>query len=794
MRSQSGATFGCRVVPLPSGGHPVQSRLARCRRGARILHASDGGRDARLPLLPPRSWSVPVAVTLLLASASALSQTRTPAGPAPADKALGVAAIRAAERLGTARYAVVIGINDYQDPQIPDLKYAEADARAVHETLTDPQIGGIEKKNAILLLGREATTRNVRKALTDLRTIPKDATVFIFFSGHGAKEAGEAFWVTYDSELGGLAYSALPDREIRALTDKVPSNRLIMLLDCCYAAATVKEQKSVTDIGELLRQFVGKGRVTITASGSGEEAIEAPDLQPPLVGPPSGGETRPGGHGVFTHFLVEAMRGKADGESGEADGIITVPELTAYVDRTVADAARRRRGIQKPAIFMEEVQEPGKFLVTVDPGRLAAIAEQQRRQSEQVQARLAAIKKLFIDEQITESQYVEGKRLLSAERQKLDEQDRERFDIFVELAEGKIPPNRLQPLLDAVETPEQRAARLERERRAAEEAKRQAEFDGYLSAARRIAERAGLDGTPPTAVPPEKARAAQQAIEQLDGALALRPDDTASVAMKRRLEAWIGMSKALTLDLGNGVKLELVLIPAGEFVMGLPDSEEERDSDEGPQHRVRIAQPFYMGRYEVTQAQWEAVMGSNPSHFKGDGRLPVENVSWNDCQEFCKRLSAKVGRTVRLPTEAEWEYACRAGTGTPFHFGGTISTDQANYNGKFTYGNGRKGVYREKTTVVGSFAANAWGLHDMHGNVWEWCEDVWHEGYAGAPTDGSAWVSGGNAEYRVLRGGSWDGAPRICRSANRGRSRPDSRYGNIGLRVGVSMAARGTPG
>ena len=178
----------------------------------------------------------------------------------------------------------------------------------------------------------------------------------------------------------------------------------------------------------------------------------------------------------------------------------------------------------------------------------------------------------------------------------------------------------------------------------------------------------------------------------------------------------------------NSIGMKFVWIPPGTFLMGSPKEEREREDNE-TQHKVTLTKGFYMGIHLVTQEQWQAVTGNNPSEFKGEKNLPVDTVSWEDCQEFIKKLREKDKKLYRLPTEAEWEYACRAGTKTPFHFGETISTDQANYNGDYVYGNGKKGKYREKTTPVGSFPANAWGLHDMHGNVWEWCED-WYGEYS----------------------------------------------------------------
>ncbi|MEM9926886.1 MAG: bifunctional serine/threonine-protein kinase/formylglycine-generating enzyme family protein [Cyanobacteria bacterium P01_D01_bin.50] len=239
-------------------------------------------------------------------------------------------------------------------------------------------------------------------------------------------------------------------------------------------------------------------------------------------------------------------------------------------------------------------------------------------------------------------------------------------------------------------------------------------------------------------------------------------------------------------DLGNGVTLYMVKIPAGTFTMGSPRNENLRDDDESPQHQVSVP-GFFMGRYQVTQAQYEAIMGSNPAKFKGINR-PVEQVSWDDAVVFCKKLSQKTARTYRLPSEAEWEYACRAGSTTSFYFKETITTDLVNYDGNYTYADAPKGVYRGKTTEVGKFPPNAFGLYDMHGNVNEWCEDTWHSNYKGAPNDGSAWVDNDNQSSKLLRGGSWTHLPRNCRSADRHTKSRDVRNYDIGFRVVMVFA------
>ena len=242
------------------------------------------------------------------------------------------------------------------------------------------------------------------------------------------------------------------------------------------------------------------------------------------------------------------------------------------------------------------------------------------------------------------------------------------------------------------------------------------------------------------------------------------------------VEAVSGQGKEIV----NSIGMKFVYIQPGTFMMGSPSNELKRDSDER-QHEVTLTKGFYMQTTEVTQGQWKAVMGNNPSKFKGDNR-PVEKVSWNDCREFIRKLNRQEGTDkYRLPTEAEWEYACMAGTTTPFYTGNCISTDQANYDGNHPMPGCSKGMYRKKTIEVASFSPNSWGLYDMHGNVYEWCQDWYEKNYpSGNVTDPEGASSGA---VRVLRGGSWLSVAGDLRSANRLRSVPVNRHFSLGFRV-----------
>jgi formylglycine-generating enzyme required for sulfatase activity len=250
---------------------------------------------------------------------------------------------------------------------------------------------------------------------------------------------------------------------------------------------------------------------------------------------------------------------------------------------------------------------------------------------------------------------------------------------------------------------------------------------------------------------------------------------------------------------------EMVVVPAGTFWMGSPDGtggdggdvkEPGRSEYEGPRHLVTIARQFAIGRFAVTFDEWDWAQ-AHPDWRKhselkprqpddetwGRERRPVINVRWDDAQTYCRWLTAVTGKPYRLPSEAEWEYCCRAGTETPFWWGASISPRQANYNGNFTYGGGPKGEYRRRTMSVDSFEANPWGLYQVHGNVWEWCEDAWHDSYEGAPDDGSARERGAKGGSRVLRGGCWRSGPRDLRSAFRFRNTTVFRGYSLGFRV-----------
>jgi formylglycine-generating enzyme required for sulfatase activity len=235
-------------------------------------------------------------------------------------------------------------------------------------------------------------------------------------------------------------------------------------------------------------------------------------------------------------------------------------------------------------------------------------------------------------------------------------------------------------------------------------------------------------------------------------------------------------------SLNDSITLEMIAIPQGMFMMGSRSG--FGFEDEHPQHNVRVP-AFLLGKYAITQEQWKVVMGRDLPYRSKGSRRPVDRVSWDNANKFCAKLSERTGRAYRLPSEAEWEYACRAGNASPFCYGESITTDLANYVGEHTYKSEPKGIYRHGTTESGSFPPNAFGVYDLHGNVWEWCADAWHDSYDGAPAESSAW-EGQQGSTRVLRGGCWHDTPDLCRSASRLKQAPGEADDFFGFRAALS--------
>ena len=272
----------------------------------------------------------------------------------------------------------------------------------------------------------------------------------------------------------------------------------------------------------------------------------------------------------------------------------------------------------------------------------------------------------------------------------------------------------------------------------------------------------------------------QAAVEGLKGIAKARVEkrlEMLSAEEAARLSGGAACGKTMSLDLGRGLTLSLVWIPAGKFLMGSPETEKDRDGGEGPQHEVSISRPFYLGEYVVTQEQYETLMGQNPSGTKG-AKNPVDSVTWSDAVGFCKRLSAKTGKNIRLPTEAEWEYACRAGSKTRFYYGDDRDCSKL---GDYAWYDKNCDA---KTHSVGQKKPNAWGLYDMHGNVWQWCSD-WSGSYADAKNQDPQGPNSGTV--RILRGGGWVGSSATCRCADRHTCSPDGQYNSFGIRVVVEV-------
>ena len=676
------------------------------------------------------------------------------------------------------KHALLIGVSSYGEGLTP-IPSARLDVEALAQVLRDPQLGGFSHDQVVVLQDPQRTPMERAVAELFANRDPEDL-LLLYFSGHGFRDNQRQLLLSCSESINSKQgkpelYSTVRARDVQTYMQASNSQRQLLILDCCFSGAFADGMAAKDDGAIDLEAFGGKGKAVLTSSASIETSSA-----------PEAGD----GLSMYTRFLVEGI------STGAADlqrrGFVDVKDLHNYVEsrlqelapamspqliatgagreiwlsrvprdsrvdyrQKVEELAKRRRGV---------INKAGRMILQKMRSNLPEYEQISDEQAGQIEAEVLGpwreyAKKMAEFEALVAELVTEGQGILSA----LDWQDLRDLQAHVRLAEP-----------DLIEI-----------------------FAKHGIAANPLLALAG-DQSDRSAVYP----AGSSPVQDVSGGqelLALSVET--ALVVKARADsgelAWRIDKRPLQVQghqerLADGVELTMVQIPAGSFLMGSPADELGHYGDEGPQHQVQL-QGFFMAQTPITQAQWREVAGwqklhrdlnPNPSHFKGPNR-PVEQVSWKDVIEFCRRLSQRTGCHYSLPSEAQWEYACRAGTITPFNFGETINSELANYNATDAYGDGPKGLYRRETTDVASFPANLWGLHDMHGNVWEWCLDQWHANYNGAPQDGNAWLDldANKDNDRLLRGGSWLNDPRYCRSAYRNHLQPGYVISYVGLRV-----------
>ncbi|MBU7582843.1 MAG: SUMF1/EgtB/PvdO family nonheme iron enzyme [Nostoc sp. TH1S01] len=700
-----------------------------------------------------------------------------------------------------AKVALLIGISEYQEPTLAPLPKAVEDVEAMRRVLKNPEMGGFDDVKTLTNAPRQEMAEAIEELYAKCQ---KDDLVLLYFSGHGVTvDNGEFYFSTRITrkDAGKLrTASAIAAKDVHGWMNSSKSKRRVVILDCCFSGAFAKGliAKNIGTI-DLQQQLGGEGTAILTASTSTQYAFASDELD----------------LSIYTQYLVEGIeKGAAD---KDGDGFIAVDELHDYAKTKVQEASPAMTPEFYPfkdgyRIFLakspkddpklkyrKEVEQRAKL----NQGKLSVFAlellESKRLEwqlsDNEARAILEEVLQPYREYERKRERYEQALiRAVNEERYPFNEliqKDLHDYQQYLGLRDEDIQAIKqliLAPKEAEYQRQQEEIERLLQEQQRAEYQRQETERLRQEEQRRRDAERLRQEQQNTKSTQGIQTRTFEFKTATITGVKSGFLGIGKSCEISRRR----GSAEFFTEDLGNGVVLEMVSIPGGTFLMGSPESGKERRDSESPQHNVNV-QPFFMGKFPVTQGQWQAVaaldkvnidLDSDPSRFKGTNR-PVERVSWDHAVEFCARLSKKTGKIYRLPSEAEWEYACRAGTTTPFYFGETITTELANYNGNYTYGSAPKGKYREQTTDVGEFPANPFGLFDMCGNVWEWCEDEWHGNYNNAPIDGSAWVNENNNQSRLLRGGSWDSYPRYCRSANRGGDGRDGRGNLVGFRVVV---------
>jgi formylglycine-generating enzyme required for sulfatase activity len=623
------------------------------------------------------------------------------------------------------KIALLIGVSEYGE-NIPPLSSALNDVEAMERVLKNPNLGNFTQVEKLLNPNSEV----MRIAILNLfKNAEKEDLLLFFFSGHGMiNDDNHLYLATCNTAKDNFEATAVDGNFIQAQSRNCYSKRQVLILDACYSGAFANGWHTKSIGVDIKKQLGAEGRVVMTSSGATQTSFtqEGATLS------------------LYTQYLVEGIEtGAADNDS---DGKIHIQELHAYAKAKVQAVKPN----MKPDIILDK--EGYDILLAYTPKNpeveYRKLVEKYTQNGELKKVAILVLtekrKTLGITDAVAKE--IEREVLEPFRRRLVNLQSYKQF--FAEEVEQKYPLNEQTLKIlkdyrqDVLGLRDEDVASIELEITSGKEAEYQ------------------------------KQREAEAEKNKFGYQLKTFEFATAEISLKSQLLGFVKRpeikyipksGKYFTEDIGNGVFLEMVNIPEGTFIMGSPENEEGYDKSQSPQHQVTVY-GFFMGKYPITQKQWRVVaalpkvninLESEPSQFQGDN-LPVEGVSWYDAQEFCARLSQKTNKSYRLPSEAEWEYACRGGTTTAFYFGKTISPELANYDSK----------YQGKTTEVGKFPANPFGLHDMCGNVWEWCEDGWHEDYINAPDDGSVWLNNSN-NRRVLRGCAWLVRPENCRSSFR---------------------------
>ena len=667
-------------------------------------------------------------------------------------------------------WAICIGIDRYDNLQ--PLNFAKRDAEALR-AFFETEVG-FEKVyffaedappipadfgEPIRSTPTGATLRRFLRIRFEQKFLKPSDNFWFFFAGHGRRERDRDYLMPSDADPGNVAETAIPVSLVTERLRRCGAENVILLLDAC-------RNEGARD-GEGIGAEAQPGVVAISSCSPSERSYEIDELQ----------------HGAFTYTLLEGLR--LDGAANCA----TVERLDQHLRFRVPKLCQHyKKPRQTPYTQAEPIEKRHLILLPqhaaladLDPLRLDALQAEtggDLETAEQLWWRVIAVSP--VDAQAHEA----VKRI--AQKQAV--------------GAAAAPPIVAEAAAAAARPPQARgdapARRLLTRRRAL--------AVGALAAA-------GVGAA--AAVPFIRRQTSRPSLRTTHFEYAAVDDEGVRQPARRATAA------VFTEDLGSGARLDMVAIPGGSFTMGSPADEPERRPNEGPQHHVAL-KPYFIGAAPVTQAQWLAVviahrdrvrhdLNPSPSFFRGID-LPVESVTWYEADEYCRRLAAITGRGYRLPSEAEWEYACRAGNAGPFNVGPTITTGLANYcgaggavcgdsdgrsiasdfydgvkYGSGAYGRGPAGVFRGTTTRAGTFPPNQFGLYDMHGNVWEYCLDIAAPTYDDAPDDGSAFLAGPRDGNRILRGGSWSHNPAICRSAYRDAIPPDNPgwQGRIGIRV-----------